>query len=263
MATLATALTVRQNGQFVESAIALGTPSVSYSKDILMAMIGQIGQVPVIQNINQAGESTYAIMLNEPVDAKKEILPMVAAARFFTQFGDPGQTTYTWPQSQTADPADIFVSEKLAMYIGYSGEYQKLKARNPRGDFLMTTFPQTRGYNSFVTGMRMYAMATLKTSKNPVASLTVESQFASQAIALQFAAITGGVPATRAYAATPALDPVVARGMLVAKGWIDRYSKDTTAYTNTMISDIINSRYLINDAVLLYVGRMRDLYNKS
>ena len=261
--SLTPSLTVRQNGQFLESAIALGTPSVSYAKDILMAMVTQLGQVPVIKVANQAGEIYYSIQANEPTIDKPDVLPLVAVNRFFTQFGDGGQSAYTWPQSQTGDPADLFVGEKLAMYIGYSGEYQKLRDRNPRGDFQMTIFPQTRGYPTFSTGMRMYAFATLRSSKNPNASFAAESEFGGVAISPRIAAIAGGVPAFRSHAAALALDPVLARSMLVARGWDDRYSKQTTAYTTMMISDIINYRYGVNEATALFIARLRDLYTKK
>ncbi len=256
-------LTVKQGGQFLESAIALGTPSVPYGKDILMAMVMQLGQSPVLRLINQANEIYYSVQANEAIGEKGDVYPLAAVARYFTQFADSGQSVYTWPQSQTANPADLFVGEKLAMYIGYSGEYQKLRARNPRADFQMTTFPQTKNYNTFTMGMRMYAIATLKSSKNPLASFTVQSDFSGLEIASQIANITGGVPALRSYAATPTLDPVIARSMLVAKGWYDRYPKDSSAYTATMISDIINFRYGVSDAVSLYIARMRDLYSKK
>lgn len=257
------ALTVHQGGQFLESAIALGTPSVPYGKDILMAMVTQLGQSPVVRLANQSNEIYYSVQANEPIGEKGDVFPLTATARFFTQFADSGQSTYTWPQSQSADPTDLFVGEKLAMYIGYSGEYQKLRTRNPRGDFQMTTFPQTKNYNTFSMGMRMYAMATLKSTKNPIASLTAASEFSSLAVASQIANITGGVPALRSYAVTPTLDPVIARSMLVAKGWYDRFPTESSAYTATMISDIINFRYGVSDAVTLYIARMRDLYAKK
>lgn len=261
--TLAPLLTVRQGGQFVESAIALGTPSVPYAKDILMTIVAQLGQVPVVQIVDQAGGAYTSVQANEPVTTGSDILPLTTANRLFTQFGDPGQNAFTWAQAQTGNPADFFVGEKLAMYIGYYGEYRKLRERNPRGDFQMTKLPQIRDYNTSVTGMRMYAIATLKTTKNPLAALTVEQDFASAGVAPAIAEIIGGVPPFRSYASTPSLDPTVAKSMLIARGWYDRYSKQSTGYTTTMISDIINYRYGVNDATTIFIARLRDLYAKK
>lgn len=263
VASLAPLLTIRQNGLFVESAIALGTPNVPYAKDILMAMVSQLGQVPVVQYRGPDDTASFSVQANEPIKEGGDILPLTAVSRFFAQFGDPGQSTFTWPQYQTGDASDAFVGEKLAMYIGYSGEYRTLRERNPRGDFQMTTLPQTLNYNTFTTGMHMYGIATLRTTKNLKVSLLVAQQFATPSIAASISAIVDGVPPLRVYAVTPTLDPVIARSMLVAHGWYDLYSKQSTAYTATMISDIINYRFGVNDAVTIFIGRMRDLYEKK
>jgi ABC-type glycerol-3-phosphate transport system substrate-binding protein len=263
LTTLAPILTIKEGGKFIESAVALGTPGVPYSKDIIMAIISQLGQTPVVRLADRDGTAQFTVLVNRPVTEGSEILPLATADRFFTQFGDPGQNAYTWNQDQENVAADTFVAEKLAMYVGYSGEYQTLRNRNPRGDFQMTTLPQTRGYNTFSTGMRMYALATLKTTKNPLASLTVESQFAGMGVSPSIAAIVGGVPALRSYAGTQSLDPVVARSMLVAKGWYDSYQKETNAYASSMISDIINYRKGVNDAASAFSSRLVDLYNKN
>jgi hypothetical protein len=110
--------------------------------------------------------------------------------------------------------------------------------------------------------MKMYAIATLKSSKNPTASFAVESQFASPGVSPAVAAIVGAVPALRSYAGTQGLDPVVARSMLVARGWYDPYYEQSTGYILSMISDIINYRYGVSDAVNIFVARLRDVYTK-
>lgn len=262
VASVAPSLTLREGGKFTESAIALGTPGLSYTKDLIMAIVAQLGQTPVVSVPLQAGGSYMEVLVNTPVNESSQILPLATVNRFVTQFGDPGQRTYSWSES-LGDASDMFIGERLAMYIGYAGELQTLRARNPRASFEMTYLPQTKGYNTFATGMRMYAIATLKSSKNLQAALTVESQFASGGVAPAIATYTGGVPAMRTYATTPGLDPVVARSMLVARGWYDSHSDESTAYVDAMISDIINYRYGISDASSIFVSRLRDLYTKK
>lgn len=254
-------LTIRENGRFVESAISLGSPTTPYAKDIIMAIVTQLGQTPIVRTTNQLGETYLSVQANEPVTDGSTILPLATVNRFFTQFGDPGQTTYTWNQSE-GNATDKFVGEKLAMYVGYAGELNTLKARNPRAEIEMTYLPQTKGYNTFSTGMRMHALATLRTSKNMSAAFAVESQFASSGVAPTISGIVGGVSPLRAYASTSGLNPVIARSMLVARGWYDSFDKETTAYTAAMISDIINYRYGVNDASSIFISRMRDLYSK-
>lgn len=263
MVTLAPKLTIlNAKNQFVESAISIGAPNTPYAKDILMAIVGQLGQTPVLKQYNQDGTSYLSVLANTPVTQDGQVVPLTTATRFFTEFSDPTKSTYSWNQySGNAD--DKFVAEKLAMYIGYSGELNTLRARNPRAEFEMTFLPQTRNYNTFTTGARMYAIATLRTSKNVTASLNVEAQFAGGGISPALSAIVGGVPALRAYATTPGLSDVISRSMLVARGWYDSFFRDSTTYTASMLSDIINNRYGVTDATAIFVSRLQDLYNPN
>jgi ABC-type glycerol-3-phosphate transport system substrate-binding protein len=255
------ALTIQNNhGQFLESGIALGAPNTPYAKDIIMAIVGQLGQIPVLKQYNNgSGDEYMSVIANQPVANNNDILPLATAVRFFVQFADPTQKTYSWNQF-SGDADEQFVAEKLAMYIGYSGELTTLQARNPRAEIEMTGLPQTRGYNTYVTGMRMYGIASLKTSKNLNAALSVESQFASGGITPSLSAIVGGVPASRSYATTPGLSSVIAKSMLVAHGWQDIYFTQSSTYNASMISDILNNRLSIADAVSTFVSRMQDLY---
>ena len=245
--------------QFVESGIALGAPNTPYAKDILMAVVNQVGQTPVLKQYRQDGTLLLTVLANTPTTEGGDVSPLTSVARFFTQFADATKSTYSWNQfSGNAD--DQFVAEKLAMYVGYSGELESLRARNPRGEFEMTYLPQTRGYNTFTTGARMYGIATLRASKNLTASLNVEAQFAGAGVAPSLSSLVGGVPALRAYSATPGLNDVVARSMLVARGWYDSFPKESSAYVSAMLSDIINNRYGVPDAAAILVSRLSDLY---
>ena len=253
-------LSVKDNkGQFLESGIDLGASNTAYAKDILMAGVSQLGQTAVLVQSNSDGTVVPTVYANTPVVEGGDVLPLSSMVRFFTQFGDPTKSTYTWSEFM-GNADDQFVAEKLAMYVGYSGELGTLRARNPKGEFDMTYLPQSRGYNTFATGARMYAIATLKNTKNPTAALNVEAQFSGAGISPSLSQIVGGVPALRAYATTPGLPEVIARSMLVARAWYDSYPAQTTALTATMVSDIIHNRYDVTDAVAIFVSRLQDLY---
>jgi ABC-type glycerol-3-phosphate transport system substrate-binding protein len=246
-------------GQFIESGISLGAPDTPYAKDIIMAIVAQLGQSPVLRQFNSMGEPYLQVTANLATTEGGNVFPLVSASRFFVQFADPTQKTYTWNQ-YSGNAADQFVAEKLAMYIGYSGELNTLRARNPRAEFEMAGFPQTREYNTFATGMRMYGISSLKTSKNLVVALNVEAQFAGGGISPSIAGIVGGVPALRSYAGTPGINTVMARSMLVARGWYDNFFIQSEQYVATMVSDILNNRQGVNDAANSFVSRMQDLY---
>jgi hypothetical protein len=146
------------------------------------------------------------------------------------------------------------------MYIGYSSELATLRARNPRAEIEMSYLPQTRGYDSFETGVKMYGIATLTSSKNVVVGLNVQSQFAGAGIAPTIANITGGVPPFRSYAGTQGINIVLAKSMLVAKGWYDLYSNESTTLIYSMLADIISGRQGVTDAASTFVSRLRELY---
>ena len=224
-----------------------------------MALVGQLGQVPVLTQYSPTGVQYMSVIADNPIEVGGQVSPLSESLRFFTLFADPTQKTYTWNQFM-GNADDAFVSEKLAMYIGYSGELADLRARNPRAAIEMTGLPQTKGYNTFSTGMRMYGIATLKSTKNANTALTVQSSFASGGIAPAIAGIVGGVPPFRSYTSSQGLSSVIASSMLVAHGWQDSFYVKSSEYTYTMISDVLNNRQGITDAVNAFVSRMQDLY---
>lgn len=254
------ALTIlNSKGGFDQSAIALGAPNTPYAKDVLMATVAELGQAAVLKQYNDDGTPRIIVTANTPVTAESEIYPLATAALYFTQFTDPTKASYTW--SQYAGKAeDVFVAEKLAMYIGYAGELETLRARNPKADIEMAYFPQTKGYDSFTTAGQLYGIATLKSSRNIVTALTAEAAFASEGVAPALASITGAVPALRSYAGTPGISEVIARSMLVAKPWHDSFPVQSTNLVAGMLADIINGRMGPNDAAAAFVSRLQDLY---
>ena len=264
LALMAQKLSILNNNtnQFVQSAVNLGSPTDPYSKDVIMAIVNQIGQVPVLQQFNSDGSSYFNVLANTPITESSDVLPLETAARFVSQFSDPTKTTYSWNQF-TGNADDQFVAEKLAMYIGYYSELNSLENRNPRADFAMTFLPQIKGYKTLSTGAHMYFIGTLKSTKNLNASLAVESQFASAGVSPAIASAINAVPALRNYGNTPGLDEVVARSMGVAYVWYDNFYNKSTNLISIMLSDIINNRYNISDAANMFVGRLQDLYSPN
>lgn len=248
------------NREFLESAISLGAPNTPHAKDILMAMVSQMGQSPIITRYDSMGKPVYEVSANRPVDGNSNVFPLSAVSRYFVQFADPTQDTYSWNQ-YLGEASDQFVAEKLAMYIGYSGELGTLRARNPRGEYEMSDFPQNKDYTTYTTGMRMYGIATLKNSRNPRVAFEVQAQFAGGNVAPQLAAAVGGLPPFRAYANTTGLHAVLSRGMLVAHGWYDKYYTQSTNFISVMIGDILNNRQGVSEAVSIFISRLQDIYS--
>lgn len=250
---------VDANGNFVESGIAIGTFTVPYIKDIIMTMVSQFGQLPVLVQYNADGSVSYNISANDPVSETSQVYPLASVMRFVTQFSDPQKITYSWNQF-SGNAQDAFVAEKLAMYIGYAGELPVLRGRNPKMDIDMTSLPQSRGFSTVSTGIRLYGIATMRQSKNPSAAFAVESAFGGADYSPQIAPLVGAVPALRSYLAMPGINEVLKNSLLLARGWYDIDPGSTADYMSQMFSSIISGQEGVNDAASSFVTRMYDLY---
>lgn len=247
--------------QFIESGIALGSSNTPYAKDILMTIVAQLGQKPVIKTYNEIdNKMNYDVSANRPIVEDGNVFPLSSALRLFTSFADPLSPLYSWSQS-IGNAEDAFLAEKLAMYIGYYGDFSSLRARNPRAEIEMTNFPQTKGQYTNVTGMRMYTVATLSKTKNYPVSSYVQEQFSYGKNADAIALIAKGMPAYKDYLKNTGLNPVATSSVLVARGWEDKYYKQSSGYVATMISDILSGRQGITESANMFVARMRDLYS--
>lgn len=254
-------LTVKSSqGSFNESAIALGAyGNVPYAKDILATIIHQLGQWVIFRQVTTEGKEINTVTANFPIQEGGEILPLATALRFFMEFSNPEKTRYTWNQF-LPNAQDQFVSEKLAMYIGYAGEAKAIRERNQRIDFDMSLFPQSRGYDTFVTGMRLYGMATLLQSRNRDLSFSIQAQLSSLPWSTALAQSLGMTPPHRAYLSGPGVTDVIKRSNLVARGWYDSKPEDSSSLFETMIRDVSGGRADISQAAAQFVQRLQAKY---
>jgi len=245
---------------FQENGIAFGTyNNIDNAKDIIMTLVAQLGQVPVTRQVGAAGEK-FTVTANVPIPENQEVEPLTTSVRFFTQFADPQKTVYTWNTLQPR-AIDQFAAERLAIYLGYSGDRALLMAKNPRLDFGMRMVPQAKGYTTFSTGMRLYGVATLKRTPNSLASLTAQSMFAGATYGPLLASLAGGVsPLRNVIANSTAIDQDLKQSILVSKGWYDTMPLTSGQYIERMINDIISGRSSVSEAVGLCVSRLTELY---
>lgn len=259
--TLTPSLTVKdKSGNFIESAISFGTANNdSYPKDLLMAIVSQLGQIPVVQSFTQKGAS-YEVLANTELSGGKT-KPLTDIVRYYTQFSDPAKQTYTWNYAQP-NAQDAFVAERLAMYVGYSSEQSLIAQKNQKINFDMTYLPQTKGAGTVVTGMKLYGIATLKQSKLLSTALTAESALATSPYGPQMAQSVSGMSPIKAISqADQNISEVAKRSSLVARGWYDVDQNGSSNLFYTMIQDVVSGRKDLNDAVDDFVNKLSDLYN--
>ncbi|MEI6811064.1 MAG: ABC transporter substrate-binding protein [Candidatus Nomurabacteria bacterium] len=261
LTTIVPKLTVDDgNGNFFESGIALGTFTVPYMKDIIMASVTQLKQTPVLSGYNNDGTISYSFLANTPLTETSQVQPLSMIMRFITEFSDPMKTTYSWNQF-TGNAVDAFIAEKLAMYIGFAGELPVLRSQNPKMDIEMSFLPQARDYGTFSTGMRLYGIATMRQTKNQAGAYAVEYAFSGLEWSPQLANIVGALPAVTSYLNTPGLNEVLKNSLLIAHGWYDINVASSDGFMSLMFDSIISGRQGVNEAVGDFVSRMSDVYN--
>lgn len=261
LTTMVPKLTVEDgNGNFLESGISLGTFTVPYMKDIVMAIVTQFKQTPVLANYNNDGTVSYNFLANTPITETAQVQPLSMIMRFITEFSDQTKTTYSWNQF-SGNAVDAFVAEKLAMYIGYAGELPVLRSQNPKMDIEMSFLPQYRDYGTFSTGIRLYGIATMRQAKNPSGAYAVEYAFSGLDWSPQIASIVGAIPASTSYLNTPGLNEVLKNSLLISHGWYDINSQSSSDFMSQMFGSITSGVQGVNEAVGDFVSRMSDVYN--
>lgn len=251
-------LTVRDDatGKFLESGIALGaTTNIKYAKDILMTLVAELNQRPV------TFESTnYQVTADTPTPDNPDVHPLTSALQLFTQFSKPRSAVFSWNALQD-DSLDRFVSGSLAMYLGYSGEAPLIAKKNGRLDVGIAMFPQAKGYNTHVTSMKLYGLATLKRTTFPTTSLTAQAALAGADYGPAIASAVGGItPLKSILSQDQGLDPSIKTGALVATGWFDTASDISSQYIARMVDDVVTERQEVSDATNDFVNNLQSVY---
>ncbi len=230
-------------GKITKSTVALGHFSnVAHAKDILTTLFMQAGN-PIITE----KDGFYASAL-DTLGSKYDISSLL---QFYTDFADPGKTTYSWNKS-FANSTTAFSAEDLAVYFGYASELQTLVNRNPNEDFMVAPFPQIKGASSKITGARVTGLAISSSSKNFTTAFTAASLMATGTFASKFATTLSTPPARRdLLAAKPAdaFSPVFYNSALYAKSWLDPSTSGTDDIFRTMVDGVLSNSLTARDAI--------------
>lgn len=240
-------LTIANNrGVISKSTIALGEfRNITHAKELLTLLILQTGN-----KIIEPRGGAPTVTLAESPDGKTR--PAESALLFFTEFANPSKKSYSWNRSLPAS-RDMFISEDLAMYVGFGNELAGLKSRNQRlsiGSALIPTIdsdPRSR-----LTFGRMYAVAIAKNSKNPQAAAYIAFLFASDGFLSALEKITGLPPARRALLTKKPSDPhasILYDAAVMARAWPDPNAEETAAVFRDMIENVTSGRLRIAESI--------------
>ena len=219
------------------SAVALGAWSnVAHAKEILSTLFMQAGEPITGRNAQGALMPVFG---NTPSNTSGN--PAESALRFYTEFGNPSKTTYSWNRSLPRSD-EAFIAGKLGVYFGFASEYRTLGERNPNLRFAVAVMPQLQAGNKSTYGT-MTALAIPRAARNVAGAASVAQKLTGAPAAAVLAAYTGLPSARRDVAldtSASTVSDVFAQSALIARGWVDPGQKDTDQVFKTMIESVVS-----------------------
>lgn len=228
-----------------KSAVAFGEfGNIVNAKPIILNLAMQAG-TPVTSWSASGVRSTFADTYN------KTVSPAEAAVNFYTEFGNPAKSSYSWNRS-LPDSATFFLSGDLALYFGFASEITSLQVRNPNLNFDVAPVPTSREGGVGVSYAKFNALAITKSSGNPNAAFSVASILSSRDGSLAFAENLK-LPSPRRdilnQKPTNAYLSVFYDSAIRSRGWLDPNPSETNLVFKNMIESITSGRARTLEAV--------------
>jgi ABC-type glycerol-3-phosphate transport system substrate-binding protein len=222
------------------SAVAMGAwQNVLHGKEILSTLFMQAGEF--LTGRNQTGDlvSTFG-QGGRTINSS----PAESALRFYTEFANPGKTTYSWNRSLPRSD-EAFVGGITAVYFGYASEANALTERNPNLRFSIAMMPQLQGAGAPITYGTLTSFAIPRSARNVNGAAIVAQTLTGKNAGATWQQVTGLPSARRDVfldtSASVAAE-VFSRSALIARGWIDPSPRDTDELFKAMIESVISGR---------------------
>ncbi len=242
--TAAKILTVKSGQKITQSGAAMGEfTNNRRAKDILALLM------------IQAGNKIVDPKTLKPVFADKLTGETLSAAEsallFFLSFSDPIKENYSWNKVQP-EALEAFGSGRLAMYVGYASDLEKILALNPHLNFDVSIVPQTKGGALNASYGNSSALAVSRQSANKSTALTfIYDLTGSQAQSL-FAKNSFLAPSLRSALSETQENPVLDvfyKSAIKSLGWLDPSPIETFAIWKEMSESVSSGAKRINQAV--------------
>lgn len=145
------------SGNIVISGAALGRAlNIENASLILTTLFLQSGEKII-------GERGEVVLGSSASVGGTALNPAESALRFFIDFANPQKTSRSW-SAALPEAKDMFISGKLAMYLGRIAEYNEIKRKNTHLNFSISALPRLAGEQRLATGGSIYALAVPKAS---------------------------------------------------------------------------------------------------
>lgn len=140
-------------GELIQNGVALGAvKNIEHAVDIISGLFLQAG-----------------VKIIDPETQKSDIGTKEAesALEFYRGFADRFKKHYSW--SDTAPSSlQAFADSKLAMVFGFSSDYNRIIAKNPRLNFGIAPFPQSKGQTIKINYGISSGYTVSRTSQSPI-----------------------------------------------------------------------------------------------
>ncbi|MBI2798401.1 extracellular solute-binding protein [Candidatus Saccharibacteria bacterium] len=151
-----TKLSQKQGPALYKSGVALGTPAINNSADVLSVLMMQNGAQMTNQPPTQA---TFGSVDSNNYNAGAKALA------FYSSFSNPNKTSYSWSDA-LGGSVQAFANGKTAMIIDYPFQANMISATNPDLKFKTAPLPQLNSSNQ-LNYSQYVAELVSSNSKNP------------------------------------------------------------------------------------------------
>lgn len=235
----------------LQSSVALGTSqNINSLREILSSMFLQTGD-PIISDDYQTDSKTVTFGISDDSAAK-----LADALNFFTSFSNPVNTNYSWNNS-FSNNLDMFLSGKLAFYIGKSSEIFEIREQNPNLNFDVMELFKTNGAVRSYTYGSFVGVGILKAAPNFVAGYAALSYITSKESIDALSKTVSLAPARRDLILVQQKDPYVDvffKSALSSFAWPDPNVGTTEALFRAMIRDVTGGK-LDSESAIYEISR--------
>ena len=236
------------------AAVALGTSNnITQSKAILSAMFYQAGNP-----ITEVEGNSHLSVLRDANQAD-------AAVRLYTQYANPGASTYTWNNTFDSDRKS-FVSNELAMYFDTGQAIDEIRDQNPNLNFDVAAIPQREGQQPR-THAKIYGLAMVDrvSSRRRANVFRVMQRLVSRPLAESLLENTNLTPVRKSVVSQINSDSPQKQTYLdtapSARGWADPDPAQTKQIFADLITNVTSGQSSVSEAIGNASDRLDLLFN--
>lgn len=245
-------LTKRDNsGKIDQSMIALGQfTNINNAKDILATLLIQNNDNLVKKEITKSQSTTsstyktvYTSILGDN-PSNYNVSPAEAVLKFFLEFSNVSKSAYSWNKALD-NSLDVFVSGRLAFYLGRASELFKIESMNPNLSFDVARIPQAEGSQVNKTFGEIYAIVINKKSSNTTSAFSVASTLSTEDNAKNISTSLSLPPVLKSLLSKKPTDNAYLYtffdSAVISRSWIDPDKNQTNEIFRNMVENTLSN----------------------